>query len=170
MSQHNKKTVLIDTNAIIEAHRVKCWNNLASLFQMETVDECVVELGTGDSLRDDYVKIDIEYFKKTIRIHNTTEIERVALALKYDNHDLLDPGEKDLMAYALEKRDAWILCSPDKACVRAMFVLGFKNRTVSLQKLIEEAGLKINKINLKKQYTEKWLVDFRTGLLLNNNK
>jgi len=73
--------------------------------------------------------------------------------------------EKDLMAYALEKKDAWVLCSPDKACVRAMFALNFKNRTISLQKLIEETGLKINKFNLKKQYTENWLVDFRTNLL-----
>ena len=165
MSRQKKKIVLIDTNAIIEAHRVKCWNNLASFFQMETVDECIVELGTGNSMRDDYVKIDIEHFRKTILTHKTTEIEKVSLALKYGNHDLLDPGEKYLMAYALNKKDIWVLCSPDKACVRAMFALNFKNRTISLQKLIEETGLKINKFNLKKQYTENWLVDFRTNLL-----
>ena len=51
MTQQNKKNVLIDTNAIIEVHRVKCWNNLTSSFIMETVDECIIESGTGDSTR-----------------------------------------------------------------------------------------------------------------------
>ena len=43
--------VLIDTNAIIEAHRVQCWAAICGYFALETVGECVAECGTGDSDR-----------------------------------------------------------------------------------------------------------------------
>ncbi len=31
--------VLVDTNVILEAHRVSCWNTLASHFRLATVEE-----------------------------------------------------------------------------------------------------------------------------------
>jgi hypothetical protein len=30
----------MDTNSIMEAHRVKCWNAITTFFQIETVEEC----------------------------------------------------------------------------------------------------------------------------------
>ena len=168
MTQQNKKNVLIDTNAIIEAHRVKCWNNLTSFFIMETVDECIMESGTGDSTREDYINVDVEHLRKSMLIHKTTQLEKAGFSLKYENADLLDMGERCLMAYALAKKDAWILCSPDKACVQAMCTLNFKNRTISLQELIDETGLNSKKLKLKEQYTKKWLKNYRLELILNS--
>ena len=66
------------------------------------------------------------------------------------------------------EKNAWILCSPDKACVQAMCTLNFINRTISLQELIEETGLNIKKIDLRTQYTKKWLKDYRLELILNS--
>ncbi len=85
--------------------------------------------------------------------------------MKYDKHDSLDPGERDLIAYALEREDVWLLCSPDKACVRAMNDLNLLDRTISLQELVEKTRIKLL-IKLKKQYTKKWLGEFRTNLRL----
>lgn len=35
--------VLVDTNVILEAHRVSCWNTLASYFKLATVETVVEE-------------------------------------------------------------------------------------------------------------------------------
>lgn len=40
-------TVLVDTNAIIEAHRTGVWRALAGGYQVESVEDCVIETQTG---------------------------------------------------------------------------------------------------------------------------
>ena len=39
--------VLVDTNTIIEAHRVSAWAALSGGYRIETVEECVAETQTG---------------------------------------------------------------------------------------------------------------------------
>jgi len=43
------KRVFVDTNVIIEAHRVGCWNALCGSFSIETVEKCLQEATSGHS-------------------------------------------------------------------------------------------------------------------------
>lgn len=61
--------VLLDTNVIVEAHRVRCWKMLAQSFRIETVEECCVEAATGDRRRQDYVEVDVEDMRKLVAVH-----------------------------------------------------------------------------------------------------
>jgi len=56
--------VFMDTNAMIEAHRVKAWAAIADAFQLWTVAECLVEAASGDRLHQGYVPVDVENWAK----------------------------------------------------------------------------------------------------------
>ena len=43
--------MLVDTNAIIESHRVRSWGALAGGYRVETVEDCITETQTGFQLR-----------------------------------------------------------------------------------------------------------------------
>jgi len=97
--------ILIDTNAILEAHRVGCWKALCGFFSMETVEWCI-----------------------------------------------------NLLAYAMAQSNAYLLCSPDKDCMRVGMILDILRRFVSLEKIAENAGCR--RLALRGQYTEKWHQSF----------
>ena len=52
----------------------------------------------------------------------------------------LDLGERCLWAHALTRADAWVLCGPDKASLRFGVRLGFRERLVALEGLLEAIG------------------------------
>ena len=54
------------------------------------------------------------------------------------------------------RNDAWVLCGPDKASLRLGVRLGFRERLVALDTLLNDAGLR-PKQPLKTNYTAKWL-------------
>jgi hypothetical protein len=61
--------VLLDTNVIIEAHRVNCWKSMMRVFRLETVEECCVELATGDRRRPGYQVVDVEVLRTQMTVH-----------------------------------------------------------------------------------------------------
>jgi hypothetical protein len=153
--------LLIDTNAIIEALRVNCWKAIATLYKIETVAECVQELGTGSKANQK----DVELVRETARVHNVTPMECIALNQSYDLSDLMDAGERDLVAHALLRSDAWFLCGPDKSTIRALHALGLLARAVSLEGVIQVARIPV-KLAFKYNYTEHWLSDKSTEIRL----
>ena len=79
------------------------------------------------------------YANTLSEVHSVSRLERASLALR--KLDLaLDAGEECLWAHALGRSDAWILCGPDKASLRCGVRLGFRQRLVSLERLLEAAG------------------------------
>ena len=50
--------VLFDANAIIESHRVNCWNQLAEYFDLRTVAKVIEETQTGYQNREPETWID----------------------------------------------------------------------------------------------------------------
>jgi len=153
--------LLVDTNAIIEALRVNCWKAIAVRYKVETVAECVQELGTGSKANQK----DVELVRDTARVHNVTPMERIALNQSYDLSDLMDAGERDLVAHALSRRDTWFLCGPDKSTIRALHSLDLLARAVSLERLIQVARIPV-KLAIKDNYMEHWLSDQRTAIRL----
>ena len=78
----------------------------------------------------------------------------------------MDPGEHDLLAYAhASSQDAWVLCSPDKASVRAAVKLGLGDRLRALDSLVDAVGVRPSP-SLLRQYTTAWLTSFRTKVIL----
>lgn len=159
-------TILLDTTAIVEAHKCKCWNALVKCFRIETVDKCIEECGTGNTGRRDRVPIDVQNLVKVITVHHVERHAFVAVALKSPRFSLLDPGEQEVLAYAYTgyaPEVTWYISSQDGGCVRAGYELGLLDKFISFEEITQAVGLDLT---LKYNYTEKWLQDIRTKIQL----
>ena len=148
--------VLLDTNAIIESHRIGAWRALAGGHCVETVDDCVTETQTGFQMRRSEQLIAASDLRASLAgAHAVGNWERAELAVRIEGI-ALDKGEEALRAHALGREGDWFLCGPDRASLRCGVRLGFRERIVSLEALLEGAGHR-PKIALKEHYTKKWL-------------
>lgn len=156
MSRH-RGPVLVDTNVIIECWRVSAWKALTGGYAVETVGTCFVETQTGGQRRRPETRIDNEELAASLsKVHAVGDRE-LASALVRDEHlRFLDPGEQALWAHAIARADGWVLCGPDRASLRAGIRLGFKDRLVSLERLLIDMGHR-PKIELRSAYTQRWL-------------
>ena len=149
-------SVLVDTNTIIEAYRIRGWAALAGGWRVETVEDCVTETQTGFQRRHPEQSIAADELRVSLAaVHAVTNRERAELALRVENI-ALDLGEESLWAHALGRSDRWVLCGPDKASLRCGIRLGFRERLVSLQELLTVVGHR-PRAALKRHYTKKWL-------------
>ena len=149
-------SVLVDTNTIIEAYRTRAWAALAGGWRVETVEDCVTETQTGFQRRRPEQSIAADELRASlVAVHAVTDRERAELALRVQDI-ALDLGEESLWAHALGRSDRWVLCGPDKASLRCGIRLGFRERLVSLQELLNGVGHR-PRVALKRHYTKKWL-------------
>lgn len=148
--------ILIDTNVMIECWRVGAWKALAGGYKVETVETCLIETQTGFQNRRPEQHIDGDVLKRTIaQIHLVTQ-EQLAQAVTLDLViGSMDPGERDLWAHAISRSDAWVLCGPDKASLRIAIRLGLRDKMVSLERLLNEAGYR-PRIDFGTAYTQRW--------------
>lgn len=154
MSRH-KGPVLVDTNVILECHRTNSWNALANGYQVETVEDCITETQTGFQKRRNELIIDEVNLRASLKeVHTTDTLKRIKLRSEVpDIH--LDIGEEALWAHARNRSDDWVLCGPDNASLRFGFRFGFRERLVSLERLLKDAGHRLNR-PLRPAYTSKW--------------
>lgn len=147
-------SVLLDNNAIGDAVDLGVWNGLLEAYagQLETVAEISSEAGTYFRKMPEQVALMASLGKLTV--YEVTTVERVRLSVRLENV-ALDDGERDLWAHACGRADGWILCGPDKASLRAAVRLGFRDRLISLEQLLADAGLKTK--GLRQHQTKKWL-------------
>src|SRR5574337_102611 len=154
------QVVLVDTNVIIEAFRTRCWKAITAHFSIQTVAICCEEALTGDPLRPGYISVDPAELTKGLRErHTVTDGQRLALGVQLKNPDALDAGERDLLAHATGRSDAWFASCADRAAVNAALELGFEERFLSLHAMARVAGAKPT---LKYQFTDSWLREVRT--------
>lgn len=85
-------------------------------------------------------------------VHFVEDRHRAELCLLVSDITL-DSGEASLWAHALHRDDAWLLCGPDKASLRFGIRLGFRERLVSLERLLDDAGHRPSPA-LREAYTE----------------
>ena len=149
-------TVLVDTNVILEAHRTGTWRALTGGYRVETVEECVTETQTGFQLRRTEWQIDgVELRDRLATVHTVEDLDRARLAVRVGNI-ALDEGEAALWAHTLNRPDDWVLCGPDKASLRCGVRLGFRERLVSMQELLDVVGRNRPRTALREAYTKKW--------------
>lgn len=155
MARHSGP-VLVDTNAILESYRVGAWRALAGGYGVETVEECITETQTGYQRRQPEQQINAAELRESLAsVHTVGNPELARMAVSAPDI-ALDLGERFLWAHALTRGDAWVLCGPDKASLRFGVRLGFRERLVALEWLLEAVGFR-PKLLLRPAYTRGWL-------------
>jgi hypothetical protein len=155
MARHSGP-VLIDTNVILECWRVNAWRALSSGYQLETVEDCVIETQTGWQRRRRDQEIDQALLVKGLAKVHRPEMKELAIPAVQAPDIALDRGEHSLWAHALTRNDDWILCGPDKASLRFGVRLGFRDRLEPLEKLLNDVGFRPTKVALYLNYTAAW--------------
>jgi hypothetical protein len=163
MARH-RGPVLVDTNVILECWRVGSWRALASGYRVETVEDCVTETQTGFQRRRREQQVDAGLLTKSLAaIHRPEARDFAELAVAAPDI-VLDPGERALWAHALARKDDWILCGPDKASLRFGVRLGFRERLVALEALLDVVGYPPKA--LRSNYTTAWLAQALNEIVL----
>jgi hypothetical protein len=156
MARHHGP-VLVDTNVIIECWRVSAWKALCGGYAVETVGDCFIETQTGYQQRRPEEQIDSDVLTKTLAaVHAVHDVDRAEAVTRDPSIAYLDAGERALWAHAISRKDAWVLCGPDKASLRIGIRLGLRDRLVSLERLLGDVGFK-PRLDLRTPYTQKWL-------------
>ena len=158
--------LLVDTNVIIEAVRTGCWRAITGQMTVETVEICKEEAKRGDREQSGYVVVSDDDLARISHLHAVTEMERAGLTFEYPEATGMDAGERDLFAHAYARTDdGWVLCSPDKASIRAAVILGWSDRLRSLGALVQHVGAR-PKSSLRRHFEEAWLSEWRTHFRL----
>lgn len=158
--------ILLDTTAIIEAHRVRGWGAIIKCFRIETVGKCVEECGTGDPSRRTRVPVDVIALSSKVRVHTVPKSYMIDTALQCPRFSMIDPGEREVLAQALcgyDQAAVWYVSTQDGGAVRVGSELGILDRFVSLEEMTKIAGVRAE---LKNNFTEKWLSGVRTKIKL----
>ena len=162
--------VLVDTNVILEAHRVGCWRPMATQFRLITVEKVIEETQTGHQNRSTDQNIDETALRDSFcHIAAPDKVERAAIDIDFPDHGL-DDGEYHLVAYAATIGDeqAWLLNSPDRGTIRLCSRAQWLDRLVALQTMTDLLGLPHGR-QLRGNYKRSWLETeinrFRFGLL-----
>lgn len=149
-------TLLVDTNVILECHRIGAWRALSRGYTVETVEDCVVETQTGFQRRKREEQIDNKELRASLAaVHDVADQARAVGLVSDPLFATLDLGEQSLWAHALGRKDVWMLCGPDKASMRFGIRCGFRDKLVALERLLKDAGY--NPKALKTPYTTNWL-------------
>jgi hypothetical protein len=157
--------ILVDTCVIIEAHRTGTWSALHRGFHLETVETCIIEAQTGKANRLQPMVSDVELRQCFRNVSNVSALERATHAANF-NGELpdLDPGELDLWIHALQRKDSWFLCGPDRASMKFGCELGHQDQLVSLAQALDL--LNVGTGGLKDHYRSRWLADVKVNFTL----
>jgi hypothetical protein len=162
----SRPVVYLDTCAIIEAHRVKCWKQLASHYELHTVRKCCEELADGDSRDPDYIAVDLKAIAPDIVIHEISSPQCVKAAIKAASFGGLDDGEKELLAWCADQAPkAMIITTGDRAAIVAACELGLRENLQPLEEIVGQIGLSVK---LKRHYCRVWLQEICNKFALDN--
>lgn len=166
-----KPRVFVDTCIIIEAFRVGCWKSVCAHYSVETVEACISEACTGDSLLPGRTPIDrAELTSRLGARHEATQLMLAQIAMDYADLPAIDDGELHLLAWLHAHRplDASLLISTsDKAALRATHDLEWLDLVTSLEALAKTAGVERRRLDrLEEHFSERWMSTIRTKLRL----
>jgi hypothetical protein len=165
MARH-RGPVLVDTNVILECWRIDAWKALAGGYGIETVEDCVIETQTGFQRRRAEQQIDhAQLLALLAAVHKIGDKEHAAAVVRDPLFSFLDVGERSLWAHALTRSDAWVLCGPDRASLRLGIRLGFRDRLIALEMLLNDVGFRACKA-LRANYTAKWLAQALNDIVI----
>lgn len=148
--------VFVDTNVIIECHRIEGWKALCGGYKLSTVAKCVEETQTGLHNRDPGTWIDQkELVASLAAVHSVDDLRRARGYLFEPHIATLDEGERDLWCYLHDNSDAWVVCSPDSATYEVACRTKLSDRLIFLDKLFEDVGFSGRK-HLRSNFKKAW--------------
>jgi hypothetical protein len=133
---------------------------------METVEKCREEARTGWAYRPGYVTVQEKDLRDRLIAHDVSSDALALLTVRDARSALLDPGERHLWAHALGRTDAWLASTADAAAVHTAVRLGWEDRLVSLEELLESCAARSTAKKLNKQFRDEQLSKWRTVALL----
>lgn len=169
-----KRRVFIDTNVVIEAFRTGTWTALCNKFSIETVEQVIEEALTGDHTKAGRVDIPAAALRDGLAArHTVSKLEYARAILEYPEISGLDLGEKYLLAWLVTKEQGQqitvVLSTADKGAIRSSNEIGWMDACVSLEELLEQAGVSRQQIGcLENQHRAAWLKRFRTEVQLDS--
>lgn len=164
--------IFVDTNVIIEAHRVGCWNAICGSYSIETVEQCIEESSRGNPEEPGYVHVPTDELReKLTQIHQVTRHEVASLVLSHSECYILDDGEKHIFARLyvdhILPSSSILVSTPDKAAIVAAHKLGWLDSWVSLEVLARDVGVRGSVLKqLRTQHQDDWLSNAKTKILL----
>jgi len=165
----SQTVVLVDTNVIIEAVRTATWNALTGALRVETVRECHDEAERGDPTNPGYVVVSSADLRRLHRVHDVTQGELAEYLLEDVGASGLDAGEQHLFAHALQRArhgdTVWVLCSADKAAIRAAVRVKIHDQLRSLEEMSNAVGARPVS-PYKRHFETLFLAKYRTEYLL----
>ena len=160
---------IADTNAILECHRVAAWRAISAGYRLETVEGCIAETQTGNQWRLPEQQIDPTKLRdSSAAIYSVEDFERTKLLILASGITL-DKGEHCLWAHVHGRKDHCKFCGPDTASLRLGVRLGYIDRLVSLEQLLNDSGYRY-RTPLRRNYTKKWLAEKPVQLILSEGK
>jgi hypothetical protein len=154
----------LDTCAIIEVYRVKCWPQLVNRYELHTVQKCREELESGNPYDPDYISFDLQQIDETMVIHELVPKQKVAAAVQSATLGALDEGEKDLLSWCADQAPkAMIITTGDRAAIVAACELGLRENLRSLEEIATAIGVRAN---FQKHYQRIWLTKICTKYAL----
>jgi hypothetical protein len=186
-----RPSILIDTNIIIEARRVGALDKLRSRGGLVTVERCRDEALSGIPGTRGRIDIAPDDLGDPLSVVGVSQADRVHVALLHPESSILDDGERDLLVYAFKLPRAatsaastgvadalrkaglpvsnpfelFSLITADRAAVRVAMSMGLEDHLVSLEDVLETAGIRVNG-NLKGHYTTATLGGWKTAYRL----
>ncbi|MBY5566614.1 hypothetical protein HFO55_05005 [Rhizobium leguminosarum] len=158
--------VFVDTNTILECHRIHGWKALTGGYKVSTVEKCVEETQNGLQNRDPLDWINEQELRTSLQaVHAVDDSKRAAGYIFEPHIMMLDHGERDLWCFLFDHPEAWIVCSPDSATYEVACRKKMTDRLVFLEKLLEEVGFSGRKelrANYKKQWHDQTVAEGRT--------
>ncbi len=157
--------ILVDTNAVKEAYNQNCWNALKNYYSLHTVQVCIEEATRTSKKGRRLVERDADDLANDFaRVEAIDDLARAKLMLAIGDRNDVDPGERDLLAYACSLQGkVWWLCGPDNGTVHAMRRLKLFEQMVSLESIGKICGHRFK--TLPHNYSEHWLSKHRTDFL-----
>ncbi|MBR9907068.1 MAG: hypothetical protein GYB30_03335 [Gammaproteobacteria bacterium] len=148
--------ILVDTNVIIEAHRVSILKEILGSLNLATVCKCIEETQTGAQNRDPRANIDEALLRTRMHIFYPTDEQILIASMERPGLADVDAGELHLLTQAhLMDGDVWFVSSPDKHPMRLAIEYGWRDRLVSLEAVYRIANAN-RKVSFRENFTEAW--------------
>lgn len=155
-----RQILFLDSCAIIEAHRTKCWKALLGRFDLHTVHECWDELRRGDKRDSEYIAVDQEAIKNEIVVHKVDAAQVTAARMKCAKLGEIDAGERELLAWCHHQEPgSLLLTTGDRAAIIAACHLRLDRALISLEEVTGQVG---QKPKLQGHFSKVWLSKIRT--------
>jgi len=150
--------LLLDAGPIIKLFELDLWEKFIERCDV-TIARTVVEEAGHTGKRDvfSYITFPFERAAEERRINiidmDTSLVQRFHNMFDLQYKAIIDPGEKETLAFVCNSSENWLVCSADKAVFRVLGLLGRADQGISLEEVLQEIGLTQK---LEPQYTKKF--------------